>query len=252
MSSLTKLPQNQLSNGQILDESLGDWKFFLPIKEGSMVLSLGLYSIGRVLSLSRACSELFVFSELPQMENFYEMIKTQEGQSNIHFIYGSLENRLPIIEKALDLIDIDWNGFFSSQQLNKKGRINYTERLFHDIYRILKPEGKIYFSSCSNLMAKVFKKRQLHFSGSLSFWIKKLEKAGFRKFKIYLLYPDPYYFKIIFSLDCRKSLKSYLKFIPDMFWGRGKFFKKYFLNMILGSKNLNYFLPGFGIVATKE
>lgn len=252
MLSLTKLPQSPLSNGQIQDESLGNWKFFLPIQEDSRILSVGLYSSGRILSLSRTCSELFVLSMLPPVANSHEMIKTQVGHDNIYFIFGSLENRLPFSEKTFDLIDIDWSGFHSYLQLDKNERINFIERLFREAYRTLKPTGKIYFSSCSNLIAKVFKKRQLYFWGSLNFWTKELKKAGFQKFEEYLLYPDPYYFKIIFSLDRQKDLKSYLEFIPDMFWGRGKLLKKYFLNMILSSKNLNYFLPGFGIVATKE
>jgi SAM-dependent methyltransferase len=251
MLHLKKISHEQLLKRHILDESLGDWKFFLPIPEESKVLSLGFYSMGRVLSLSRICAQLFVVSELPQMANFCETPRIQKSQSNVYFVYGTIESHLPFIEKSLDLIDIDWNGFFSTHNLQKRRRINYLERLFYETYRILKPGGKIYFSSCSSLMAKIFQKRQLHFWGSLDFWIRKLEWAGFRKFEKYLLYPDPYYFRVIFPLDYQKDLRSYLKLIPDMFWGKNKFFKRYFLDKILGNKNLNYFLPGFGIVASK-
>lgn len=251
--SAYKIYDNNKAQRQIFDESLADWKFLLPVDQDSKVLCLGVCSGAKLISLSRTYSAVYAYSEAIATLRLIQRIKEQEGIRNIFFLHGSLERCLPLADSCVDFVDIDWNGLFKMQEEKKRQRLIFLNSLFSEISRVLKPQGKVYFTSCGSIFAKLrgyYKEHNLW--GSLGFWLKKLNRSGFREFNSYLLYPHPYYFSILLPLSSGRGPDFYLKAVQVNFLGKGDIFKRFALEAACRFRALNYFLPGFGILAAKE
>jgi uncharacterized protein YbaR (Trm112 family) len=154
-----------------------DWRFYIPLRENSVMLDIS-YSLGGIaFTLAQAFPNGYLHVLETRYENakFIDLRKRRENLFNITQAVTSI-NTLPFSTESFDLIILE-------DSLERLKRVHNTSPLFptfRKLYSLLKTDGYLYVGLKRNFSV---------FSPTINYK-KMLEQSGFKKIDFYLAYPD--------------------------------------------------------------
>jgi len=225
-----------------LNESRGDFRFFIPVNRESCVLDLGCGWGAVTIALARNCKKVIALDTTKETLGFLKIRAEQEGVSNLNFArIDPLDYiRLPLRSESFDAVIMNGVLEWVGTERRQKSPECIQQELLQEIKKILKPNGYLYigienrygfhyflgskdnhsglrFTSVlprglANLWSKVLTGKDYRtYTHSYHGLQRMLTGAGFSQVDFYLplkSYRDPYY---IIPLEGRECLQYYLR-----------------------------------------